>query len=451
MNGMVGLLEKYMMPVAGKIQGQKHLTAIRDGIILVIPLVIVGSVFMIIANLPIPGYDHFMSGIFGKEWATKLQYPVTATFDIMGLVAGFGVAYRLAERYKVDAVTAGVVSLAAFLLATPHHIMFTPEGADKALDVGNVLPMALMGSQGLFVAMIIALFSTEIFRLIVQKNIVIKMPEGVPPAVAKSFMALVPGFVVITLIWLVRILLEATSFEDIHNLIDTIISAPLGAVGGSLWGMLVFVFAIQLLWCFGLHGDSIVSSVMAPILLMLMGQNHEAYVHHHELPNVVTQQFYEIFMTTGGSGITLALLVLMLFRGRSAQAKDLGKLAIGPGIFNINEPVIFGTPIVMNPLLWIPFILGPLVVCVITYLSMSLGLVHKLPGIAVPWTTPIGVSGFLATGGRISGTILELVNFAVMVLIYYPFFKIWDRQQFQQEQQTKHSEIDQSEQGTINA
>ncbi|MFC7394451.1 PTS cellobiose transporter subunit IIC [Scopulibacillus cellulosilyticus] len=442
MNAMMGFLEKYMLPIAGKIQGQKHLQSIRDGIILAMPLIIVGSVFLIIANLPIPGFSHFMASIFGDTWSKKFSYPIDATFSIMSIIVCFGIGYRLAERYKVDALSSGAIALSAFILSTPQVLMFTPEGAKKALEVPGVIPVALMGSQGLFVAMIVALFSTEVYRKIIQKNIVVKMPQGVPPAVSKSFTALVPAFVVLTVVWIVRLILEATSMQDLHHLIDKIITTPLSFLGGSLWGMLIAVLAIQLLWCFGLHGDAIiVDSLMSPIWLALMDQNRQVYManHHADLPNIICSPFLSIWIEAGGSGLTFGLVLLMIFRARSKQMKQLGKIAVAPSFFNINEPTIFGTPIVMNPVMMIPFILTPIVIVLITYFSMAIGLVAKPSGVLIPWTTPLGISGFLATG-KISGGVIQIINLIISILIYYPFLRLYDKQKFQEEHKAQQAD-----------
>jgi PTS system cellobiose-specific IIC component len=301
-----------------------------------------------------------------------------------------------------------------------------------------------MGSKGLFVAMIIAMISTEIYRFFIQKNIIIKMPDGVPPAVSKSFIALIPGFVVIAFIWILRLIVEQTSFESLHNIVGEILGKPLGVLGGSLIGSLVAVFLIQLLWSCGLHGASIVGGVMGPIWLASMDANRIAFQGGQtDLPNIFTQQFFDIFIYIGGSGATLALVVAMLLRSRSQQMKQLGRLAIGPGIFNINEPITFGMPIVMNPLLILPFILTPLATVIITYLAMKTGLVVRPSGIAVPWTMPPIIGGYLAAGNKISGAVLQIVNFVVAFAIYYPFFRIWDKQKFAEEKgetKTTHME-----------
>jgi PTS system cellobiose-specific IIC component len=433
MNKFLNFLETHFMPIAAKLAAQRHLGALKDGIILTMPLIIIGSVFLILGFIPIPGYADFMASTFGDQWLTKLLYPTAATFDMMGLIAAFGIAYRLAERYSLDALTAGAISLCAFLLATPFTVMFTPEGATEAVAVGGAIPAALMGSKGLFVAMVIGMFSTEVYRWVVAKNIVIKMPDSVPPAVSKSFVALIPGFIVITIVWVVRLLLENTSFESIHNVIGILLGKPLGVLGGSLIGSIIAYMLVMVLWSAGLHGTNIVGGVMNPIWLQNTDANRIAFQAGEELPNIFTSQFFEIFVNIGGTGATFGLMLLMLFWAKSKQMKELGKLAAGPGTFMINEPIIFGTPIVMNPLLIVPFFLTPIVTITLTYFAMKTGIVAKPAGIAIPWTTPPLIGGYLATGGKISGALMQAVNILVAFAIYFPFFKMWDRLKVKEE------------------
>ncbi|WP_462412689.1 PTS cellobiose transporter subunit IIC [Neobacillus sp. Marseille-QA0830] len=426
MSKVNNFLEEKVMPVAAKIAGQRHLLALRDGIIATMPFIIVGSLFLILANLPIPGYADWMSSVFGPNWAAKLGYPVNASFDIMALIAAFAVAYRLAESYRVDALSAGTISLAAFLLATPMNFLFTPAGAKAGIMVSGAISKGFLGSKGLFVALLIALLSTEIYRWIIQKDIVIKMPDGVPPSVGKSFAALIPAFAVFLVIWLVRLGVEMTPYENINNLVMTVLGKPLGVVGATLSGSLVAEGVVAILWACGLHGTNIVAGVMDPIWYGMMDDNRLAFAAHQALPHVVTKQFFDNFIHIGGTGATFGLVIAMLLFAKSQQMKQLSRLAIGPAIFNINEPIIFGMPIVLNPILIIPFILTSLLTVTATFVGMDLGWVAKPAGIAVPWTMPPVISGYLATGGHISGAVMQIVNIAISFVVYVPFFKMWD-------------------------
>lgn len=426
-------LENKVMPVAAKVAGQRHLQALRDGLILTMPLLIIGSLFLIIRWLPWFGDPDRPYMITSPFLQNILNIPYDATFNTMALVAAFGIAYRLAESYKVDALSAGAISLVTFLVVTPFQTVFTL--ADKStVDVTGVIPTAFTGSAGLFVAIIIALVSTEIYRFIIQKDITIKMPDGVPPSVAKSFVALIPGFVVIVFFWVVRIGIEQTSFENIHNVVKDLLQQPLSNLTGTLAGSLVVAFLIHLLWTTGLHGATIVGGVMSPIWLSAAAENAAALSAGQEIPNTFTGQFFEIFIHTGGSGSTLALVVGMVLFAKSQQLKQLGRLSVGPGIFNINEPITFGMPIVMNPVMMIPFILTPMALVIVTYIGMEFFGVAKPNGAVPPWTTPIFVGGFLATG-KISGVIMQVVNFAIAFAIYYPFMKSYDKTLVKQEQE----------------
>ncbi|MCM3091872.1 MULTISPECIES: PTS cellobiose transporter subunit IIC [unclassified Cytobacillus] len=419
-------LEEKVMPVAAKIGGQRHLLALRDGLIATMPFIVIGSIFLIIANFPIPGYADWMTSIFGASWAAKLSYPVDATFNIMSIIAAFAVAYRLAESYKLDAMSAGTISIAAFLLTTPFSFTFTPADAEGVLVTGAI-SKAFLSSKGLFVALLFAILSTEIYRWVVKKDIVIKMPAGVPPSVGKSFASLIPGLFVLVTVWVIRLLVELTPYESINDLVTIVLGDPLKMVGLTLGGTIVAELFVTVLWSTGLHGTNIVKSVMEPIWFGAMGDNMTAYQAGEPLPHIVTQQFWDNFIHIGGTGVTFGLVLSMVLFAKSKQMKNLGRLALGPGIFNINEPLIFGMPIVLNPIMILPFVLTSIVTVIVTFIGMDMGLVAKPVGIAVPWTMPPIISGYLASGGHISGAVMNVVNILISFLIYTPFFKIYDR------------------------
>ncbi|KGL38726.1 PTS system, cellobiose-specific IIC component [Listeria newyorkensis] len=442
MNKFYAFLENRLAPVAAKLSAQRHLASVRDGIMLAMPFLIIGSVFMIIQYLPIPGYEDFMANIFGSQWQVKLGYPVEASYNIMAILACFGVAYRLAEKYKTaDPLMSGAVALVSFILTIPQITSFTPEGSKTAYDVGGVIPTILTGSQGLFVAIVIALGATEIFRVIFEKNWVIKMPDGVPEAVGKSFIALIPGFITITTVWILRLLIELTPFSSINEIISTVIGIPMHYIGSTLPGMIVTVIIIALLWSIGLHGDAIIGAFTNPVWLANMDENRAAFQAGKELPNVVTQQFYELWIVPGGTGALLGLVILLFWRAKSKQMKQLAKISGPASVFNISEPIVFGVPIVLNPYFIIPFVLTPVLLVIMTYFGMESGLVAKPAGIALPWTTPPIISGFLATGGKISGSIMQIINILVAMLIYWPFFKVWDAQKYKEEQALTNEEV----------
>ncbi len=280
--------------------------------------------------------------------------------------------------------------------------------------------------------MIIAILSTEIYRFIIKKNIVIKLPDGVPPAVARSFTALIPAFVAVVAAWCLRLLVENIGdFGSIHNVVAVLLQEPLTSIGTSLIGTIIVFILIQMLWCLGLHGANIVGAVMTPIWLTLTTENALSFENGEPIKNIVTNEFNDLVFI-GGSGTTLSLVLAMLFFAKSQQMKQLGRLGIGPGIFNINEPITFGMPIVLNPIMMLPFILAPVVAVTMAYLSMDWGLVAKPIGVVTPFTMPPILGGYIITGS-ISGAILQMAIIVVTFFIYFPFFKMWDTQKLAEE------------------
>lgn len=422
MNKFVQFLEEKIQPIGLKIGSQKHLLAIRDGLVLSMPVIIVGSLFLVLSSLPIPGYAEFISSIFGENWSSNMNVVVNSTFGVMALITSYGIANGLVKGgYGLDGNVAGIISLCCFLVVTP----LTPD---------NGIDMAYMGSKGLFVAIIIGLIVGEIYRRLVEANIVIKLPDGVPPAVSKSFVALIPASICLTIFWIIRLVISFVGMGNLHDFIGKILGAPLALLGGGFVGGLIAVLATGLFWSVGILGWDLVQSVLNPLWLQMLDENRVAFQAGQEIPHVLNTTFLNVFVWMGGSGSLIGLAILLMFFSKSKQNKELGKLGFAPNVFNISEPIMFGFPVVMNPLILIPFILTPMVIYTISYTAMATGLVAKTAGILVPWTMPPILGGYLATGGHISGAVLQAVCLVVSIAIYYPFFRIMDNQYLLDEQ-----------------
>ncbi len=259
------------------------------------------------------------------------------------------------------------------------------------------------------------------------------MPESVPPAVSKSFAAITPGLIIITLFFFIRLGFEATTYGNVFNFITKFVGSPLSKVGLSFGGMIATIFLYMFFWSLGIHGTRVVFGVMDSVLLPAMDQNRLALEAGQALPNIVTKQFYDNFVNIGGCGAAIGLVIAIFIVGKSQQLKTLSRLAIAPAIFNISEPIIFGVPIVMNPIMMIPFVLSNLSIGILTYAAMAFNLVSKPAGLAIPWTVPAPISGFLATNGDFRAVILQVIAIALSVLIYLPFVKVWDKQKVEEE------------------
>jgi PTS system cellobiose-specific IIC component len=411
---IIKFLEERFMPFAGRLAEQRHLKALREGIVAVMPLLLIGSLFMIIAYPPVQSLDKAV-----EPFRNDLLKVTNVTLGIMALAASFTIAYSLARAYKVDQLASGVLSVSAFLLSIP-------------AAEGGGLATAWFGSKGLFVAMLLALFAVEIQRFFMERDMFIKMPPEVPPFVARSFAALVPGFVILFTVWAVNTALIKSVNLALPEAINNVIGIPVMNLGSSLPATLIAIIVIQLLWCMGIQGADIVAVFLGPVWLALSEQNAAAKAAGTALPNIISNQYIYIFVFVGGAGATFALALLLL-NTKSAQLRAIGKAGIWSTFFNVNEPITFGMPIIMNPVMFIPFILAPVVAGIITYMAMALNLVAR-PYAIVPWTTPVFISGFLATGDW-KAILLQMVNLVATAIVYYPFLKLWDRMKLEEESQ----------------
>jgi len=438
MSKIMDSIEDKLMPVAEKLATNRYLLAIRDGFMLAMPLLIIGAMTLLLAYLPITGYEGFMAKVFGASWQDFFMVPYHATMAIMTVFVVMGISNSLSKHYNIEGISTAVISLTGFLILTPFSTNFIPEGSKVAIKVTGVIPMEWLSSKGLFVGMISAILATEIVRFVIKKGWVIKMPEGVPPTVAKSFSSLIPATIALIVFSIIRLLFTFTSYETIHNFIFTVLQLPMTSLGDSLGATLVANFFIGLFWSFGISGGDVVQSVMSPIWIALSGDNLTAFQAGLALPHIITQQFNSIYLWIGGGGATLGLCLLLLFKCKSQQCKKIGKLAILPGIFGINEPIIFGLPIVLNPIMLIPFILTPLLLAVVTYVSMKTGIVPRPNGVIIPWTTPPIIGGYLISGAR--GAVLQAVEIAISIFIYLPFITVVDKTYCEQEKNYKVDE-----------
>lgn len=413
MDGFVQFMEEKFVPVASKIGAQRHLVAIRDAFMVTMPMMILGALVVMINNLPLPVFQNAMNAIFGGEsWKGFGGAVWSGTFAILSVFIAFLLAYNLAQGYGKDGVAAGAVSLGSF---------FALGGATG------------MSSTGLFIAIIVGIISTELFiRLIGNDKLVIKMPDGVPPAVARSFAALLPAMIVISLFGLVAAIFAAFGVTDIVGAFYSAVQEPFMGMASTYPSALLIAFITPFLWFFGLHGANMIDPFMQTINAPAIEANVTAIAAGKAAPYIVNKPFIDSFVNLGGTGATFGLIIAIYLVGRKNKAYNVvNNLSAAPGLFNINEPMLFGLPIVLNPIMFIPFILTPMVLVTIAYWSTKLGIVPPATFMP-PWVTPPILGGFLATQS-LSGAILAAVNLVVSVLIYLPFVRIGVLQELKRE------------------
>lgn len=423
-SSFIDFLEEKLMPVASRLSEQRHLKSIRDGIMSTIPLTIIGGICLILAFPPVDPSRTEATNFFKKfllgwhSWANNnidaILTPFNMTMAIMALFAAMAIAYSLAKEYQkqieIDPLSSAVISGVVFLLV-----------AAPAVDGG--IPTTYLDAKGLFTAMMIGLLTVEITKSLLKRGVTIKMPEGVPPAVSSSFTSLIPMVINVILFYGINLILISTLESNIPESIMRVLSPALNAAD-SLWLVLFMIIIAHLLWFVGVHGAAIIMTVLDPFFTQNILANAGAKVAGQPMEFVWTGPLWSLVVTLGGSGATLALAVLML-RSKSSQLKTVGRVGILPGLFNINEPILFGTPLILNPMMIIPLVLAPSVNGIIGYLAIKSGLIGKAY-VAVPWTTPAFIGLPLATVDWKAFLLVVLVFF-IDIVIYYPFFKSYEK------------------------
>ena len=409
----------------------RAVTALKDGFILTLPLTLVGSVFLLVANLPIAGYGDFMAAQLGSNWAAPLNQVAGSTFGVLAILSVLGITYKYCEAENCDAITAALLSLAAFLIVTKGSVI-----AKSGEIVSGVIPKSWAGGNGVITAILMSLLVSWIFCYCEKNKIGIKMPAGVPEGVAKAFAALVPGFIIFVFAAAIYLLCDVFAQLTFPEIIFKILQTPLQNLSDTLVGGIIIAGIQSVLFWAGIHGPNIVGGVMNPILTANALDNQHLLDAGVQLlgnsqAKIITVQVTDVFIKSGGCGATLGFLIAAFFAARSAQLKSISKLAFIPGLFNINEPIIFGLPIVFNPYFIVPFIGVPILALIMTYTAISIGFMAPFSAVQVPWTTPAIIAGFLLAGWQ--GAVVQVVIVAMSAVVYYPFMKLQDNIYYKEE------------------
>jgi cellobiose PTS system EIIC component len=404
---------------ADRLAREPHLLAVRDGVVAALPLVLIGSFFLLLAQPPSKALQEWLAGFVfadGRSLVQVLLVPQKMLTGLIALYVCFGAARSLARHFALDELGVPIMAVASFLVCSP---MVRVDGA-------WMLPAQRLGSEGLFGALLVALGSVHLQRWVIGKGLTIRLPGGAPDAIVKSFASILPGFASVALVWLLVHLARLDLVEGPSHAIKPLVHAT-NHVGGAL----VVVLIDSCMWLLGVHPTAILS-VLKPVWLKMIAANQEAATAGEVLPNIATREFFLWFVWQGGSGGTLAV-ALLLIRARSATLRAVGKLGIVPSLFNINEPILFGAPVVMNPRLAVPFIVAPLVSAITAFVAMSAGLVDR-PRLDVIWTLPAPIGALLTTGGDWRAVVLQLTNLGLAALIWWPFLRAYDRTLLEREQ-----------------
>lgn len=435
MDKLTNFIENAIVPNISKVTNFSYFTALRSGFLSIMPLTLIGSIFVLIINFPIPGYADFMSETFGKNWSSLLLEATNATYDIFGLMSAASFAYYLANEYKLNAQQNLILAIVAYVVVTPKVLTL-----NNGQVVNGALPFTWLGTKGVITALIIGIITVEINRFCVKRSLIIKLPNSVPPAVSQAFSSLIPGFLLVV-ICLVINGVEGAFGSSLHSMVYQIIQIPLQGITGSAGAMIAVAGLNGLFWWFGIH-PTVINSLLYPLLNANALQNFELFKAGKltvETGHIGTTQMLDQFATMGGAGCTIGLIIAMILAGKSERMRSITKISSIPSLFNINEPIIFGVPIVFNPQMLIPIFLAPLISVILPIIAIKVGFMPIFTGVTIPWATPPIISGFLLCGWQ--GAVIQAISIALIVLIYYPFTKALDKDYLNEEKESLNRDL----------
>jgi len=398
-----GFVHRWVVPFLTALSDNLYMSAIRTGMVSVVPLTIIGGLFMVFSYLPVPGWEQKV-----EKYLPLLQVPVTATFGLLAVFVCFAIGYDLGKRFKQEAITSGMLATVVFLLIQ--------------VDLKEqTLTMAGLGSQGLFTAILVALFSVRVQKFMLDHGAVIRMPASVPEAVQESFLSLTPMILLVAFFWVIRFVLGV----DINSVVQGAFK-PLVFALNTLPGILVYAFLVTMLWSVGINGDNTMDAIVLPVFTQFLAANVAAMQAGTALPYVTANGFFTTFANVGGTGATIAL-ALVLLNSKDPGYRKVSRLSLPTQVFQINEPIFYGMPIVLNPIFMVPYVLSALVLTAGSYLLMDWGILQR-PFVNVPWTTPPIIGHYLVSGGDWKAAVWGACSILIAMGIYWPFARAAERQ-----------------------
>jgi len=432
MDGFMEKLQAVLIPLSDKLNRSKILKGISGGFAAMLPIVMVGAIFSLLNSLNIAPYQNFITAIGLKP---LLAIPGSYTTDMISLYAVFLIAKAEAEAIGIDsrkAVSSGLMALMFFLLLIPLGVTGVHEASGENVFVAGAVNTMFLGSVGLFTAMIVGLAIPYLHNFFIKNNITIRMPETVPPMISESFGSMIPALCIAAIAVAVRFACSFTEAGTFTMLIYNALRAPLAAMAASPLTFIILLLVCNVLWTFGIHGGMVATSIMNMLYTTFTNENLAAFNAGQPLPNIIIGPAWATIGNICGSGCAIGLVICIALFARSERYKALAKIAVPSGLCGISEPLVFGVPLVLNPITMIPMLLAPIVTFLLGYAAMAIGLVPYMNGVGVSLGTPILLSGFMAYGD-FRGVILQFVLALASAAVWFPFFKILDGQATKEE------------------
>ena len=418
-------LQNVLLSISAKVQSNKYLGSIKEAFTMFVPFIIVGS-FGSMLNILVAGANGLAKWV---PWLSKLSPAFTTinfvTISCMSLPIAFLIGYKLAEKEQVPQLESGLIGLLSYLAVCPNTISTVVEGLKDPV-VSSGLGSGVIGAQGLFVSMIMSILAVKLFKVLTNIDAIkIKMPDSVPTGIARSFNILIPIFIIITVFSVAGCLFNAYTGNYINVWIYNIIQVPLQALANTTVGIVILSLVNQIFWFLGIHGGMVIEGVRGPLSAAGIAENISAVQAGGVATNILTRGFWTSFVVVGGGGITLSLLIAIFIFSKREDHKSIAKFSLIPGICGINEPVVFGLPLVLNPIFAIPFIINSAIAALIAIGATNIGFITC--GILdCPPGLPVFITGFISYG--FNGIIVQAIILAVTFVIWIPFVLLSNKQ-----------------------
>ncbi|GAB2021962.1 PTS cellobiose transporter subunit IIC [Pseudolactococcus yaeyamensis] len=429
MNKLDAFINAKLVPLSQKVQHNKYMSTVSEGFTAILPITIIGAILTLLSVIQFSPYQKFLEI---THLGTIFGYASKITTDMLGVYVVISIAYVMAQKlgHEKERFFAAIGALVIFFL-------LLPTGADEKLENGTevfvkgAISTEYLGAKGMFMGIILGIFVPLIYSWFIKREITIKMPAGVPPQISNSFASIIPIAVLVLLFSVIRFGFEQTSFGNANGFIYTIIGEPLMKLGNNPFAFITLILVCQILWFFGIHGHLVIRPILQAVFTPLSLMNLQAFEKGQDLPNMITYQHIGTYTSLSGSGALLGFSILMAFVAKSKRYKTLGKMALPAAFFGINEPIIFGMPLVLNTMFMIPFILGPIIMFVVPYLLQVFHVIETLRGVTLTLGVPALAYGWIEGGLPI--LIVQALLIVVQVVIWLPFLKIADSQALEEE------------------
>ena len=417
---IVQWLKQRIIPIANKVAGNRALTSVTMGFTSILPVTITGACLRLLGNIPYTPYTEWLTSV---GLASLLELGVDMTTNILSIYLCFYVAYHYVKLNDEHGHPCGILAVICFLMIT---------GVDD-----EQIEMVFLGSNGIFTALLVSLLVGYLYVRILRRNRLIRPSSTIPKQVLRSLNAIIPFFYIILIFMVFTALTRIGPYGNLHLMIYESIQKSLTAyLSNNIFSYMLINWIANALWFLGLHGGNITGSVTALIYTPMGLENFALYSAGKEPIHIISNAFSKCFIS-GGVGSMFSLSIIMAFKAKSQKFKALGRISLPTTFFYINEPLLFGIPIVLNPLFLIPLLFITPILSLLTYFVMHAGIVPIPNGMMLPWTTPPVIYGLLQGSWKIA--LWEIVSIILSGMMWYPFFKIADQREVEAENKNRHN------------